>query len=101
MKGGGISEKRTAATAPLFLARGKISSTGEESGVLASQETRAIQGVEVYYGGGKVEVPNGQTEAGPRTCTLFEVTLAEVDECTLRFHLTERVFEPFERIPRT
>ena len=40
-----ISEKRTPATAPLSLARVKISVDRESSVEFASQETRAIQGV--------------------------------------------------------
>ena len=44
----------------------KESSIGEASAELASQETRAIQGVTAYVEGGKDEVPSGRKEADLR-----------------------------------
>lgn len=53
-----ILEERTPATAPLSLARVKMSSISEASVELASQETRAIQGVTAGKMDGEHRVSN-------------------------------------------
>ena len=62
-----------------------MSSIWEASVELASQDTRAIQGVTADNVGGKQVVSNILAEMELRTAAVCEALFAEVNECTLRF----------------